>query len=337
MIFEKQVIKMYKGMMYTRYDDTGIAYYFSSDDFAGLKKEAYTFTASAGHTLKGYLYHYDNSAPGRIVVFDHGIGGGHRSYMKEIEMLCRNGYPVFAYDHTGCMESGGENTGGMAQSLCDLNDCITAIKANPCFSGVDISVIGHSWGGFSALNISALHPDISHIVVLSGFVSVQECVNSFFPGILRVYRKAIMEIENSSNPYYVNFNAVKTLCESNAKVLLIYSDNDMKCRKTNFDILNSALNSKDNIRFLLVSGKGHNPNYTSDAVNYLGSYIRELQTLTRQKRLVTPAQKADFIASFDWDRMTAQDESVWQEIFACLTASGDEEDPLSNNSGQLSE
>ena len=135
MIFEKQVIGMYKAMAYTRCDDTGKAYYFSAEDFPGLRKESYPFTASAGHRLQGYVYYYDAPIPGRLVVFDHGFFGGHRSYMKEIEMLCRHGYLVFAYDHTGCMESGGENPNGMAQSLCDLNDCLCTLKADSRFAG----------------------------------------------------------------------------------------------------------------------------------------------------------------------------------------------------------
>ena len=318
MLFSNKIVNAYKSKMYTRYDDNGIAYYFSCDDFDGLQKEPFSFAASGGYALKSYLYHYENHVSDRIVVFDHGIGGGHRSYMKEIEMLCKRGYPVFAYDHSGCMESGGDSTNGMAQSLCDLNDCIAAIKAEKRFAGVDISVVGHSWGGFSALNIAALQPDISHIVALSGFVSVRECVNSFFPGILKIYRGAVMETERKSNPYYVGFDAVKTLSQSDVKALLIYSDNDRMCRKANYEILKSALADRENIRFLLVSGKGHNPNYTHDAVEYLGDYIGELTEAIRTDKLSTAEAKADFVASFDWNRMTAQDETVWNEIFACL-------------------
>lgn len=320
MLFEEKIINIYKSMMYTRYDDNGTAFYFSSDDFAGLQKESYPFLSSGGYTLQGYVYHYSDPIPDRIIVFDHGIGGGHRSYMKEIELLCRHGYSVFAYDHTGCMESGGDTTSGMAQSLCDLNDCITSIKENPIFSGVDISVIGHSWGGFSALNISALHSDISHIVVLSGFVSVEECINSFFPGIMKIYRKSIMKIEQATNPYFVNFNAVKSLSMTNAKTLLVYSDNDTKCKKINYDILHTAFKDKENISFLLVKGKGHNPNYTADAVTYLDKYVNTLIKLSRAKKLMTEKQKSEFLSSFDWERMTAQDEFVWDKIFACLDA-----------------
>ena len=85
MIFEKKIIEAYKGMAYTRCDDNGTAFYFSAKDFETLESEPFNFTASAGHMLKGYLYHYANPIPNRIVVFDHGFGGGHRAYMKEIE------------------------------------------------------------------------------------------------------------------------------------------------------------------------------------------------------------------------------------------------------------
>ena len=319
MIFEKQVINMYKGMAYTRCDDNGTAFYFSAEDFPGLHREAYPFRSSMGHTLSGYIYYYDNPKAGRLVVFDHGFGGGHRSYMREIEKLCTRGYTVFAYDHTGCMESGGANPNGMAQSLCDLNDALAAIKADSRFGGMDISVMGHSWGGFSTLNITALHPEVSRVVVLSGFVSVEMLVGSYFGGIMAPYRKPIMALEKAANPKFVGFNAVESLSKSKAKALLIYSDNDMMCRKKpHYDALSAGLAGKDNVKLLLVSGKGHNPNYTADAVKYLGEYVSAKSKLAKKKLLETEAQKKAFVSSWDWGRMTAQDTDVWAEIFAAL-------------------
>ena len=69
---------------------------------------------------------------------------------------------------------------------------------------------------------------------------------------------------------------------------------------------------------MLVDGKKHNPNYTVDAVNYLGEYTAQLTRKLKKKELVTPEQKKAFVESFDWDRMTAQDETVWEKIFAVL-------------------
>ena len=314
MIFEKQIVNMYKGMMHTRCDDVETVFYFSPESFGTLKTTPYAFKSSLGHDLQGYLYEYDGAIRDRLIVFDHGFGGGHRAYMKEIEMLCRHGYRVLSYDHTGCMESGGDTPRGLAQSLCDLNDCINTIKADERFAGLDISVMGHSWGAFSTLNISALHPDISHIVAMCGFVSVEDMIGTFFSGIMKGYRKAILALEKETNPRFVEYNAINSLSSSNVKALLIYSEDDRMCRKKHYDALKEGLEGKDNIKLMLVTGKGHNPNYTEEAVKYLGEFGKARAKLAHNKK-ATAADKASFVASYDWDRMTAQDENVWKAIF----------------------
>ena len=319
MIFEKQIVGAFKNKMYTRCDDQGLAYYFSAKDFKGLFKIPYPFKSSLGHTLQGYIYSYENSKPGRLIVFDHGFGGGHESYMKEIELLCRHGYRVLAYDHTGCMESGGEGCRGMAQSLHDLDDCIKAVKADPALSSLDISVIGHSWGGFSTLNISALHKDVSHVVVLSGFISVEKLVATNFSGLLKGYRKAVMALEGETNPDYVNYDATKTLSSYEGKALLIYSKNDKLVNKTvHFNALYASLKDKKNIKLILEMNKGHNPNYTEEAVALLGKYQADLEKLSKAKKLESEEEKSAFRASYDWNAMTEQDERVWGDIFECL-------------------
>lgn len=317
MIFEKQVVAAYRRMMYTRCDDTETVFYFSADDFPGLCKEPYAFTASAGHTLQGYFYHYDAPIAHRLIVFDHGFGGGHRAYMKEIERLCRHGYTVFAYDHTGCMESGGASPGGLAQSLCDLNDCICAIKANQRYKECTLSVVGHSWGAFSTMNISALHPEITHIVALCGFVSVEEMIKTFFSGPMKGYQKAVLALEQTSNPHFVSFDALKSLSNTKTKALLIYSEDDHLCRRLHYDILREGLADHKNVTLMLVKNKGHNPNYTEDAVRLLGAFGKARAKFAKKKN-ASPKEKAQFVASFDWNAMTAQDDTVWQAILAHL-------------------
>jgi pimeloyl-ACP methyl ester carboxylesterase len=314
MIFEKQVVNMYKGMMHTRCDDTETVFYFSPEDFPGLQAEPHSFKASAGHTLQGYFYQYENPVSGRLIVFDHGFGGGHRAYMTEIEKLCAHGYRVFAYDHTGCMASGGTTPNGLSQSLCDLNDCISMLKAEGYFENTYVSVMGHSWGAFSTLNITALHPEISRIVAMCGFVCVEDMIGTFFAGILKGYRKAIMALERRSNPKFVEYNAVETLSKSNTKALLIYSEDDKMCRRNHYDTLKAGLDGRENVRFLFVTNKGHNPNYTEEAVKYLEEFGSERVKLVRRKN-VTAEDKKNFVASYDWKRMTEQDEAVWNTIF----------------------
>lgn len=314
MIFEKQVVNMYKGMIHTRCDDEESVFYFHPEQFSGLKAEPHSFKASAGHTLQGWIYAYENPIPKRLIVFDHGFGGGHLAYMKEIELLCRHGYLVFAYDHTGCMRSGGASPNGLSQSLCDLNDCFLMLKSDERFTGYDFYVMGHSWGAFSTLNIAALHPEVKKIVAISGFVSVTEMVGTFFSGALKGYRRAILSLEKESNPKFFDFNAVESLKSSSVKALLIYSENDPLCTKHHYDVLRSGLDGVESVSFILEKNKLHNPNYTESAVKYLGEFSKSRTKLLKKKN-VTQKEKESFVASFDWNRMTEQDVSVWNAVF----------------------
>ncbi len=317
MIFSKAIEKIYKKNIYVRCDDSGMVFYFSAKDFPGLNKEEYTFRSSKGHDLCGNFYYYENYKQNHIVVFDHGHGGGHLSYMKEIELLAKEGYLVFAYDHTGCMLSGGESSNGLTQSLVDLNDCMNTLKSDDRFKGYTYSVIGHSWGAFSTLNIAALHPDIKHIIPISGFVSVWEMVKQNFSGPLKFWQKDIFELEKRTNPDFVRYNAVETLKNTSANVLLIYSDNDPMVKKElHYDVLYNALKDKENIEFLLEKGKAHNPNYTVDAVTYKDQFVAELSKYNDKER--SEKEKEEFKARFDWHRMTMQDEKVWEKIFETL-------------------
>ena len=317
MFFEKQIVEFYKGMMHTRCDDTDTVFYFSEKGFPGLKKEAVSFTASAGHTLQGYLYQFDGAREDRLVVFEHGFGGGHRAYMKEIVKLCEHGYKVFSYDHTGCMESGGETPNGLAQSLCDLNDCINMLKRDERFKSLKLSVMGHSWGAFSTMNIAALHPEVTHVVAMSGFVSVPLMIQSSFTGLLSPYQKAVLELEEKSNPVFSKYNSAQSLRSSGVKALLIYSDNDHICKAVHRQTLIKELADVDTVKFIITKNKFHNPNYTEDAAKYVVKFGEARKHLVKSKKL-NEEKTQQFLFSFDWDRMTAQDAAVWQKIYEHL-------------------
>ena len=321
MLFAKQMEKIYRSNIFVRQDNEYGIFYFSHEDFPGLQAHPYDFKAKAGHDLKGFFYHYPDPIPGRLVVFDHGLGNGHRAYMREIETLAKAGFLVYSYDHTGCMASGGADTNGFAQSLNDLDQCMKALKAEPGLADRKIAVVGHSWGGFSTLNISALHPEITHVVSMSGFVSVEKMLEQAISGPLKAYRTAMMKLERQANPDYVDFDARKSLWHSKAKVLLIYSEDDSVIhKKVHFDSLKEALSTRPNIRLLLVQDKGHNPAYTTDAVRYKDAFFAEYTKAVKKKQLVTPAQQEAFMSRYDWYRMTTQDEKVWEQIVEHLKA-----------------
>ncbi len=316
MLFRKKVEDLYKSQFFTRYDDTGLVKYFTHEDFEGLTATPYYIPSMHGHMLRGNFYAYRNYDPDRLVIFEHGLGGGHLAYMREIERLCRAGFRVFSYDHTGCMKSGGAHCGGFAQSLCDLDDCLKNLKADSNISIEHIYVMGHSWGGYATLNIAALHPDVEKIVVLAGFTSVERMLGQFFPWPLSGFRKHIFALESEHNPQYVNFDAVDTLQHADVKALLIYSDNDTLIqKKVHFDALYEALKQKPDIQFLLEHGKGHNPNYAAEALPHLTDLGKRMKAAGK---LASPEDKDLFKNSFDWEAMTKQDDTVWRSIIDFL-------------------
>ena len=311
--------KQITNMVYSRADDTGAVFYFSADDFPGLQKQPYPVISSLGHTLDGYFYSYDGYRADRLILFEHGMGSGHTGYMKEIERLCAHGYRVYAYDHTGCMNSGGTDTGGFIQSLIDCRDVIDALQSDPEYADLSISVIGHSWGGLSAVNIASLHPEVSHIVALAPPISAPQLIAHMLPDILARYAKKFSAEERAKNPTLYDTDARQSLRNTDAHVLIIHSADDaVVAAKHHFALLKDALSDRENTRFVLLENKAHNPNYTEDSVRYKDAFFAEYKTAMKKKQLVTEEQKTAFKQRYDWNRMTAQDDAVWSVIFETL-------------------
>ncbi len=308
------LVNIYKGTLYRRHDLDDTIFYFSASDFPGLSEVPFDFKTKRGHTLKGWFYSYEGARRDRIIVFDHGLAIGHRSYMREVETLARGGYLVYTFDHTGCTLSEGEHIYGFAGSLYDLDAAISALKENPATKGLPISVVGHSRAGYSTLNIPAYHPDITHIVAISGFSEVRDIQEQFVPRIVPKTRRAVYELERADNMGYVDSSAVKNLKGVMTKVLIIHSKDDKTVSVKHFEKLKKNLKGEPNIKFILVDGKIHNPHYTADAVAYKEDFFKKYKKLKRNKK--TKAEDFESLKrSYDWQRMTAQDEAVWQEIF----------------------
>ena len=316
MFLRKKLEEIYKSTLFARQDIKDEIFYFSSDDFEGLNKTEYSFKNKWGDNVRGYFYTYEGANADRIIVFDHGLAIGHRSYFREVEKLASHGYTVYTFDHTGCTESEGEGIHGFLGSLSDLDDCLKALKAD--FPHKTFSVVGHSRGGFSTMNITAYHPDLTHIVAISGFSEVRDMINQLIPAFAKKTREHIYNVEAAELPDYVSASAIESLKCSKAKTLIIHSNDDGTVSAKHYEKIYSALKNKPNISFLLVDGKNHNPHYTEDAVKYKDRFFKTYKKMKKKKLLVTKEQKDTFKASYDWYRMTAQDDTVWAEIFKLL-------------------
>ncbi len=315
--------KIYEKMFIHRYDDNGYIKYFSAEDFDGLKSEHFVFM-SKNNKLKGNFYFYDGFKKDELIIFCHGIGGGHRSYMREIELLCKNGYKVLAYDNTGCFESEGKSISAMSQSLCDLDNAIKTLKNSGIFTQYKkVSVIGHSWGGYAAGNIGNYHDDITNIVVISGFVSVEKLLHGFFEKTKVPFKnfivKQLMRIEKNENPNHYSSSSLDAINNTKIKYLISHSKDDyMVSFKNHAQFLQKNLKRND-IEFLICENKLHNPNYKLDALTYMNSVFASLKKETKAKKLKTVEAKKEFLKDTDWYRMTEQDEEFWAKVFEFLS------------------
>ena len=319
MLLKNYEKKRFDKVLRVRYDRLAVCYYFSCTDCAKIKSENYDIQGDKGVNLRGYFYYYDKMDKSRIVIFEHGIAAGHNAYFKEIMKLARHGYTVYAYDHTGCGESGGDNIVGFSQSLNDLDHVVSALKSDPQFKDTTYSVVGHSWGGFSTLNISAIHPDITHLVVLAGFLSPKVVIKQNLKGIHAMYRDYIFSIEKELNPRYCEFDARESLMKSSSKLLAIYSDDDKLVKyRENFIPLKKALKDRENTTLITVHNKNHNPQYSAEGVKYLEKFNQSFFKLSKKKKLKTKEQQDYFKKQQNWQKITEQDEDVWNMIFNFL-------------------
>lgn len=105
-------------------------------------------------------YYYPVEHPIGLVVVAHGFHAGADEYLPIIEVMVGAGYSVFTYDVTGTYDSGGDSVIGMCQSLVDLDYALNFVKNDPIGRDLPFFLIGHSWGGYAASSVMALHPDV---------------------------------------------------------------------------------------------------------------------------------------------------------------------------------
>ena len=308
---------LYRKFFVKRYDDDHIIFHFSHTDFPGMEQRPVEFRTGQDLTVRGHIYSYTGEHGKDLVVFCHGMGGGHRSYMREIERICREGYEVLAYDNIGCWESDGKDIRGLSESVNDLVSCMDFIASSESFRDRNLHIIGHSWGGYAAGNIMNFRTaNIKSVTVISGFASIDSFSDGGFGVVLKAFKKNLLAFERKANPDYADSCSVDAFKDTGAKVLLIHSRDDrMADIRTGLEYVRARV-VNPNVTYLEVDGKDHNPNYTTDAVHYFREVFDEYENLVRRKKLRTPDQKKAFLAPVDFVRMTEQDEEIWKRIFA---------------------
>ena len=300
------ISKLYIKNMVCRYDrGVGVPYY-SYTDFEGLNQEEYTFTNSKGIELKYFYFYYDKFKKDKIVFFLHGLECGHAAYMGEINALAKQGYKVLTMDYTGCGDSKGKCLGSIYTPTKDVLELLDYLKIDK-----EIVLVGHSLGGFTALNLMNYKKEFTKAVILAGFIKPELEFNALIKskflvkGIIRYEKKVAKELYSLDNLEYLK--------NTNDKIFFIQSEDDGMIPYSTALKLVEEMNNP-NIKTLKVVGRKHNPNYTDDAVMYMNNAFFDFNTKVKNKEIKTVDDRINFFKNIEIDKLVEQDTKMFEEI-----------------------
>ncbi len=300
------ITNMYQKNFLQRYDKDEAVPYYSAADFPGLLCEQRSFSNSAGVRIEYFTYFYEGYKPGKLVLFCPGMGPGHTAYLAEIETLCRAGYRVVTLDYTGCGASGGEKMTSVNAPTADALELLDLLKP-----AEEIIPVGHSLGGYTALNVANVLPSVTRAVIISGFVTISDEMMGFVK--LRILADRIKRFEKKLDPRYASLDNRAYLKTTSDRILWIHSTDDpMVNYKHN---AGRALRSGNpNVRVVTVQNKKHNPQYTPEALSLMNGWVSGYYRLMRENKDVTLEERKAFFTDKDIAKMTAQDPAVFDEI-----------------------
>lgn len=299
---------VYRKNFLRRYDceDAAIPYY-CAEDFPGLSCEEGSFANSFGTTIKYFFYHYENPRTDKLLLFCPGMGPGHVAYLAEIATLCRAGYRVLTLDYTGCGASGGEKLPSINAPTHDALELLELLHPQE-----EVIPIGHSLGGYTALNVAHRNSGVRRAVILSGFVSITDEMMTFVK--LRPFAACVGRLEKKLDPAFGSIDNLAYLANTTDRILWIHStDDSMVNYKHNAGRVKKLQNP--NLRVITVEGKKHNPQYTQKALENMNAWIGEYFRLVIGKKLKTLEEKQAYFADKPIESMTEQDPAVYEEIF----------------------
>ncbi len=289
-----------------RYENDPRITIFTYQDFPNMDHEDFSFYSS-NSKINGRIYSLKDKSKlnNKVIIFFHGIGGGHENYMHEINMFINKGYYVFAYDNLGCENSEGKKIKGLLEPLKEVENFYKYYKTLSKYKDMPIYLIGHSWGAFTSINSSNIIKDTKKVVALSAFnsASFPSKGNLLLIKIIRPFIFLINLFKFGKLSFYTSKKTIKR--NKDIQYLLINGENDKVCFPNQSSDIFIKLNYS-NLISLRLKNKGHSPQLKEEAEHYLGLFLKELKS-------------KDFDNSrFDYDLLTKQDDKVYEIIFNFL-------------------
>ena len=289
--------------------------YLTCDDFENLRCAPVSFKSDKGQILKGSLYITAGTVkPLALVIFSHGMGGGHRSYMTEINTLAKNGFAVLAYDNTGTFASEGKSLIGFYQGVRDLKAAIQWANSNEKFDGLKKILVGHSWGGYSVCqNLADRDLGISGAVSFSAPDSGYQAVSAVLgekAAFLTPLFKLIFRIADDKNSLIKCSDILGGI--TSPPVLLLHGDSDPVIAPANSPLASAKVKTNPHITSIMYEGRLHNVYQTKESEEYLTNVLAGINAL---KKIKHPSkEEIDYCYDIDYELITREDPTVMQTV-----------------------
>lgn len=299
--------------------------YFTVDDFEGLNAKPIEFKSNKGQMLRGNIYTHEEVKEYKgLIVFVHGMGGGHLSYTTEINTLAKAGFIIVGYDNTGTCSSEGKNLKGFFQSVIDLKYALKFIEENDDLNKYPIELVGHSWGAYTVCQVLQFKTNIKAVVAMSGFNNSSKLICDSARAETNVNLSFLRPFITIIN--FLTFgrkgiiNTVDILKNTKTPVLLLHGKSDTTVSLDNSLILNKETTQKNsNLKCISYEGRFHNVYQTKESEEYLNTTFGSLTELSKKYKGKIPEEEADKIYdNIDYKKITEEDVNVMNTIINFL-------------------
>ncbi len=283
--------------------------YFTHEDFDSLKAMKIEFSDKNGTTLRGAIYAKAGvQQPEALIVFSHGMGGGHLSYMTEINTFAQNGFAVLAYDNAGTFESDGENLGGFSAGPDALRAALTYVENHPTLSKMKKVLMGHSWGGYSVCQVLGDDGTNVDCAVTFGAPESGYAVSSAVLGekfkFLVPLVKLVFCLKEGKQAAITSSECVEKA--SDTPVLLLHGKKDHIVAQH----ISAAEASKNlpNATSVLFDGRFHNVYQTVDSETYMNKTFAKIREVQKNKN--ASEEEINACYDIDYELITREDPAV---------------------------
>ncbi len=283
--------------------------YFTYEDFDSLKAMKVEFADRNGTTLRGAVYAEAGiQQPEALIIFSHGMGGGHLSYMTEINTFAKSGFAVLAYDNAGTFDSDGESLGGFTGGPDALRAALAFVEKHPILGKMKKVLVGHSWGGYSVCQVLGDESTKVDCAVTFGAPESGHAVGSAVLGekleFLTPLVKLVFCIKEGNAAAIASSECVAKA--SDTPILLLHGKKDHIVAPR----ISAAEACKDlpNATSVLFDGRYHNVYQTTESEIYMNTTFAKIREVQKNKN--ASEEEINACYDIDYELITREDPAV---------------------------